>query len=448
MNSTERAFSENINAILESSEKVVVAFSGGCDSLALLVLCTKVLGKDRTFPVYVNHRLRAEAELDSEIRLNRENCERLGLDLAVESLDEGEVEGLARKRGGGVEEAARLLRYRRLEKARLEFGASFILTAHHRQDQVETIIMRLSKGSPVTSLKGISPIDRRRHLMRPLLDLSRGDLERYLVDNGFQWSTDSTNSDVCFSRNSIRNDIIPSIQAIWPDYEETVLRIGEQAFDLCQFNAGDIGSVVDISEFDGKTAVQRTIILFSMWDCVFNDKELPFSLLSRVLEAVEKKGDCSIGSNGAMFSIYRGRLYLTDPSADEEFSLFSADLDPAAGNRIGLPDGHFLLSGMDLVSDDPLAIRLDPSSFSGRVRVRFARPGDKVRLKNGAKMVLRLLQDMKIPAHLRCRVPLLEDDDGICAVFGGMFGGRDRISAKFHTSLARNHFPLYIVSKG
>ena len=91
---------------------------------------------------------------------------------------------------------------------------------------------------------------------------------------------------------------------------------------------------------------------------------------------------------------------------------------------------------------------MDPSLFQGKTVIRFAKDGDKIRLKGGWKTVGRLLQDMGIPAFLRCRVPVLEDESGICAVFGSAFGGKDRICVKFRTSIAPNRFPLYIVSKG
>ncbi len=448
MNSTERAFSENLNSILKDSEKVIVAFSGGCDSLALLVLCTRALGTQRVIPVYVNHRLRSEKELFEEIGLNQENCRALGLELKVRELESGEVGRLAESRGGGLEDAARVLRYQVLEEERLKAKASYILTAHHRQDQVETIIMRLSKGSPVNSLKGISAIDSKRHLLRPLLDLSRRELEKHLVSEGFRWSTDSTNADACFSRNSVRNDVIPRIQAIWPDYEACILNLGRQAERLGSGVPEDLGSEVELSAFEGRSAIQRTLVLYSMWGSVFTDKELPLSLVDRVLDAVAKAQDCSVGSNGAVFYIYRGRLYLTDPSQDERFKTFHVEMKTDAECRVELLDNVVFQSGVDLGSDDPLALRLDPTRFKGKVLIRYAQTGDRIRLKDGAKMVLRLLQDMKIPAQLRCRVPVLEDQDGICAVFGSLYGGRDRISAKFHTSLARNHFPLYIVSKG
>ena len=98
--------------------------------------------------------------------------------------------------------------------------------------------------------------------------------------------------------------------------------------------------------------------------------------------------------------------------------------------------------------DASLSLHMDPSLFQGKAVLRFASEGDRIRLKGGWKNVGRLLQDMEIPAVLRCRVPVLEDREGICAVFGSAQGGKDRICVKFRTSLAPNDFPLYIVSKG
>ncbi len=80
------------------------------------------------------------------------------------------------------------------------------------------------------------------------------------------------------------------------------------------------------------------------------------------------------------------------------------------------------------------------------MRIRFVREGDVIRLKDGSKTVLRLLQDMKVMPALRRRVPVIEDEREVCAVFGSVLGGKDRICVKFVTSLARNNFPLYIVN--
>lgn len=434
-----------------SDRKVIVAFSGGCDSLALLSLCVSTIGKDRVIPVYVNHNLRPEDELEKEISLNRHNCQILGLPLVERTLEKGEVSTLAQKRGGGLEDAARTLRYEVLQKERTAYDAGFILTAHHRQDQVETILMRLSAGSPATSLAGISAFDPKRHIIRPLLDFSRNELEEYLKSKGLDWSTDSTNSDACFERNKIRNEVIPEIQAIFPKYENTLLNLskqvekGLQELDFSLLSADRIA----LGSFEGKNALCRMAMLYGMWDFVFGEKELPMSLIGRVLNAVEEGKDCTEGSNGALFSIYHGYLYLTNPNADDEYLAFEKKLVPGEDQNIELPGGIILRIGSSAEGlGDGKSLRLDSTSFGKDVLVRFAREGDRIRLKDGSKQVKRLLQDMGIPAFLRSRVPVIADSDGVCAVFGRLYGGKDRICVKFITSLVGNPFPLYIVSKG
>ena len=451
MNSTEKAFSEKLLPLLPDGAKVIVAFSGGCDSLALLSMCVSVLERGRVLPVYVNHNLRPHDELEKEIGLNRYNCSLLGVKLTERTLEKGRVRSLASKRGGGLEDAARALRYEILQSEREAEGASFILTAHHRQDQIETVLMRLSAGSPATSLAGISAFDPNRLIIRPLLDFDRSQLEEYLVSRGLKWSTDSTNSDALFERNHVRNEVIPAIKAIFPGYEKTLLNLSEQV--RTELEKLDFGSLstdrIPLDSFEGKSALQRMAMLFGMWDHVFGEKELPMSLVDRVLRALEEKEDCTEGSNGALFSIYHGDLYLTDPQADEQFLSFEQKLDHGKDTTVILPGDLVLWTGDDAEGlGDEKSVRLDSSLFKGDAVIRFAREGDRIRLKDGSKQVKRLLQDMGVPPFLRSRVPVIADSDGLCAVFGRLYGGKDRICVKFRTSLVGSPFPLYIVTKG
>jgi len=461
VNSTERAFSESIFSLIPRNSKVVVAFSGGCDSLALLCLCAKVLGTENTHAVYVNHGLRSAAELEREVALNRSNCGKLGVGLTVRALAPGEVKKLASERKGGTEDAARVLRYRILVEERERLGASFILTAHHRQDQIETIVMRLRRGAPPSSLGGIRTLDEDRRIARPLLDFTRAQLESYLTEQGLKWSIDSTNSDTCFERNEVRNDIIPAVQAIFPDFDRTVLGLGKSAENLGkQYNTSAFEKAcVDMDLLRDLSTSGRAAAIFAMWDHVFDDgsesRTLPMTLLRRILRALSEGRDANVGSNGALFSIYRGKLYLVDLLEEAVYADFDRVIDVSADNRIALPGGMHLLTGSEASAyveerglNTDLVLAMQAKDFRGPVHIRFAREGEKIRLRGGSRPVGKLLQNMEIPASLRGRVPVLSDDEGLCAVFCSAFGGRDRICVKFVSSIARNGFPLYIVSEG
>ena len=448
LNSIEKVFSEAIVKYLNDDSKVIVAFSGGCDSLALLVLCSKALGKDRVIPVYVNHNIRESAELEKEIALNKDNCRKLGLELIVRTLDPGRVRSLSDIRKGGTEDAARALRYEVLEDERRKNGCDLILTAHHKDDQVETVVMHLRSGSPMTSLRGISVYDEKRFLLRPLLGFSRNDLESYLRQLGFSWSHDSTNEDESYRRNEIRSSIVPKAEKAWPGFEKEILMLQYQAKKAFEEAKPVIAkdASIKLDELRERDLTGRVLSLYNLWDSVFDNKDLPMTLLGRVLDAVCEGRDCSVGSNLAVFHIYRGRLYLQDPEKDKAYSDFSKELNPCEKQTISLPGNMKLSIGTE--DKNPLLLRMDSAKFKGRPIVRFAKEGDFIRLKDGKKMVLRLLQDMKIPPHLRTHVPVIEDEKELCAVFGSVFGGKDRICVKFRTSLAPNGFPLYIVTKG
>lgn len=461
LNSTEKAFYEKLTSLIpDCSGRFTIAFSGGCDSLALLVLCVRTLGPQHVVPVYVNHNIRSSAELGKEIELNAGNCRKLGLYLKVVELAPGRVASISSSRGGGTEDAARFLRYEALENERLQNGCSFILTAHHMQDQIETVVMRLQNGSPARSLRGIMDIDTRRHIARPLLSFSRMELEQYLKDLGFEWSTDSTNSMSCYRRNAIRNDLIPRLQAIWPDYEATLLGLSQSAAALgscaCPDGPGE-GSLkglregrLGLSSFEGLDTSARTSLLYGMWDSLFPSTDMPGTLVSRVLSAISEARTATVASNGGTFSVYNGYLYLTDPSLDSIYSSFEVPFDPCKDQEIDLADGAVLLSGSNAedLADPVLSLRMEARRFAGQAVLRYARPGDRIYLKGGAKMVMKLLQDMKIPSVLRRRVPVISDSEGICAVFCSVYGGNDRICVKFRSSLAPNAFPLYIVTEG
>ncbi|MBO4394166.1 MAG: tRNA lysidine(34) synthetase TilS [Spirochaetales bacterium] len=459
MNTTEKAFSEAISSYVDSSSKVLVAFSGGCDSLALLALCTSILGPKRCVAVYVNHNIRDKAELEKEIALNKENCRKLGVKLIVRTIDDGLVKRLSELRKGGIEDAARAIRYEILQEERQNESCTLILTAHHRQDQIETVVMHLQKGSPMTSLRGISVYDQTRRILRPLLGFSRAELESYLNSKGLEWSTDTSNEDQSFRRNLIRHSIIPQISQTWPGFDDAMLDLGYQAEVEYSKALKEVGFCerpdMDLDRILSMGLVARTVALFGMWDHVFAESELPMTLLDRVLDAICEKRDCTIGSNMAIFSIYHGRLYLTNPKEDEMYSGFEVRFDPSVTQAFDLPGGMRFMTGTEASAcvktcklDESALLRMESSAFGPNPRLRFARVGDVIRLKSGNRMVMRLLQDMKVPQPLRFRVPVIEDDEGICAVFGTVFGGKDRICVKFRTSLAPNSFPIYIVSKG
>ena len=186
---------------------VLAAVSGGADSVCLLrVLCNlrKALGITISV-VHVEHGLRGEESLE-DARFVQDLCGKLGIPCTVRGVDLSGPAGF----GLTVEEAARNERYRVFEEIRCLCGADFIATAHHADDQAETVLMNLVRGSGPKGLGGILPV--RGHIIRPLLGTTRAQIEEYLKNLGQSWRTDPTNLTGENTRSRMRMDILPLLK--------------------------------------------------------------------------------------------------------------------------------------------------------------------------------------------------------------------------------------------
>jgi tRNA(Ile)-lysidine synthase len=194
-------------ALCPPGSRVLVGISGGSDSVALLFLL-RDLSENGKFTLaglaHLNHGLRATADRDQ--RFCRELAERLRLRIALQTED---VKGYARLRNLSVEDAARRIRYDFLKQAADSFGADRIAVGHTQDDQAETVLLKLIRGSGLTGLAGIRP--RRGRLIRPLLDTARGDLRSYLSALGEHWIEDESNEDLANPRNRIRHRVLPDL---------------------------------------------------------------------------------------------------------------------------------------------------------------------------------------------------------------------------------------------
>jgi tRNA(Ile)-lysidine synthase len=187
---------------------LVVGLSGGADSVALLdALATLAGPRDvRVIAAHLDHGLRPDSAEDAAFC--RALCERLGVLLRTEVAD---VRSRARRERGGLEQAARRERYSFLNQVRRETGAAAIAVAHTRDDQAETLLLRLLRGAGATGLGGMRP--RAGRIVRPLLDVSREEVLAHLADRGLGWREDPTNTDMAHLRNRVRHELLPYLEA-------------------------------------------------------------------------------------------------------------------------------------------------------------------------------------------------------------------------------------------
>lgn len=216
---------------------VLVAVSGGCDSVALLraVAALKTGGAGCLYAAHLNHRLRPDANDDERFVVDL--CERIGVPCQVGSIAVGP---LAEQSGEGIEATARHMRYRFLEQTAGRLGARFVVTAHTADDQAETILHRVIRGTGIRGLSGMARVRSLGHatLIRPLLGVHRSELQAYLDALAQPYCHDRSNLDPRYTRNRIRLQLMPRLQKQFNSgVVEALLRLGTLA--------GQSQSVVD-----------------------------------------------------------------------------------------------------------------------------------------------------------------------------------------------------------
>lgn len=214
---------------------VAVAVSGGADSVALLRFFVGLWKTQkpagRIVALHANHQLRGE-ESDGDARFVRELCDALDVPCIVRRLE-------ISRTSDGLEQDARAARYAFLEQAALDAAARYLVTAHNQNDQVETILHRLLRGTGVAGLAGIAPLRKLPSgliLLRPLLDVTREEILEYLASLEQTYRVDSSNTDTRLTRNRIRRKLVPFLTENFnPKLDAAILRLGEIASETRDF---------------------------------------------------------------------------------------------------------------------------------------------------------------------------------------------------------------------
>lgn len=233
--------------MIETGDTVVVGVSGGADSVCLLLLLHEYQSKKefKIAVVHMNHMIRSNAKNDADYV--KQICDNLQIPFF---LYEKDIEGMAKDKGISTEEAGRDARYEAFNEVLASLGGKGkIAVAHNRNDCAETVLFNLFRGTGLTGLSGILPV--RDNIIRPVLCLSREQIERYLKRHQFLWCIDSTNKENTYTRNKIRNIIIP--------YAEK--EICKNSADHIARTAGELAEIREYFERQTKIAVNETVTM-------------------------------------------------------------------------------------------------------------------------------------------------------------------------------------------
>ncbi len=405
--------------MLKPEQKVLVALSGGADSVALL-LVLRELGYS-VYAYHLNHCLRgAESEHDAEFVHSL--CRKLQIACTIEREA---VQSYAQQVGESIETAARRLRYERLRQCAQKQGIERIATAHTADDNLETMLFHLARGTGAKGMAGIPPV--RGNVIRPIFRAVRTEIESYLQAAGQSFVTDSSNLTLDYTRNRIRHAVVPVLRQINPQCAGAAARLAQQLreddgalrmFAQQALVNGKTPQGITIDAFDTVPAVQSRMLMQ-----LLTDAGVPMQQISarhiRLLTALLTAGDFRSCSLPAGFRAYREQNCLRIIHEPERppiplFDGFSARLwDTATKLTITRkkPDEVFPKT-CDTFQVDCGTIKF------GTLTARVMRSGDWLRLSEarGARQLKRIFADRHIPPSVQARLAVLEDCQGIIAV--------------------------------
>ena len=281
---------------------IVVGFSGGYDSMSLLDILNKLSEKYKfkLIAAHLNHNWRGKESFEEQ-----ENCKRFcainNIDFYTETLDNNEKQ---------TETHARELRYLFFNKVIEKYNATALLTAHTKSDTAETLIYRLIKGTGIKGLQGISPkLDK---IYRPMLDISRQEIEKYCFENNLQPNNDSSNLNNKYSRNYIRNKILPLFNQINPQAENSIYNLSILAFEeeeiikeyINSLNLYDDNKLKSDKFINLSKNLQKRLIyeLYVAFDFEYTQEKIE-NTLKFILDNIKSKSGkkCSITKNFWLF---------------------------------------------------------------------------------------------------------------------------------------------------
>lgn len=243
-----------LNNLFSKKKNVGVGISGGADSVFLLTFLNKyknVLGVEQIVGIHVNHNLRGK-ESDEDEKFVKNLCESYGNSCAIYSVD---VKKKCNTDKIGEEESARLLRYKSFEDAKRKYDLDIICLAHHENDQAETVLMHIFRGAGLAGACGM--MVENNGFLRPLLCISRHEIEEYLIKEKISYRDDSTNKDTNYVRNYIRNEVINKIEKVYPNAVNNICDFSLR----CQNDIKFIDKVITkyIEEENGKIYVSKDV---------------------------------------------------------------------------------------------------------------------------------------------------------------------------------------------
>ncbi len=453
-----RHFSKTLRekGLLEPGQSVLVAVSGGADSMCLLHLFS-LIRKEWDLDLRVahfEHGLRGE-ESRKDACFVEERCRQMGLEF---HMGVGDVKALSRQKGMSVQEAARILRYRFFDEIMEEYGIDRLATGHTSNDQAEEVLLRLIRGADLAGLGGIPW--RRGSVIRPLLDVTRKQILEHLKAFNVDFVEDSSNQSTVYVRNRIRKVLIPLIEeefnpAINETLTKTAERLSEEREALSQvaekgFSSALVRREEDELVFEIKklelfpAAIRRWIFrqaVIELGAMSGETRSSHFEAIDKIMRAHRPGAEIMLPGTLRVRRQY-GLLVFSVSSSDQQFlSDYVFEVDGPGTWDLGSDIGVLKIS-KGVVSENSLRTEcgqipfkqlfLDGAKVKFPLKVRSRRPGDRFRPFGapGECKLKKFLISRRVPRQVRDMIPLLVQGDEILAVAGTEVSHHYRITGR------------------
>lgn len=407
--------------MLDSTDHVVVGLSGGADSVCLLVLLNRLKEESgyELSAVHIHHGLRKEADMEADYV--KKLCHKLQVPCRVEKID---VSAYQKEHHTGIEESARILRYEVFERE-IKNGAKIAL-AHHKNDQAETVLFHLFRGSNLNGLCGMSPV--RGNYIRPLLCVTRDEIEAYLQADHIAYVTDESNYDTAFKRNCIRHNILTTAEdEICKGAVSHICTTAEsvsQALDYLQDQVDAVYQKLVTEAADGcrirlddfcmqHPYIQTELVYRMIFFCSGRKKDISKKHVDNILGLVR-------GQSGKRIRL----IYKTEAYTDQYCLHVHRILDPDLENvqKKKLPSVKMRV--FDYKKDGNVPVKnytkwFDYDKIKKVPVLRYRKSGDYFYCTQTARKKLQdYMVDVKIPLTQRDEIPLVADEDHIMWIVG------------------------------
>ncbi len=419
--------------MVQEGDAVIIGVSGGMDSMCLLHIFNRI--KDQLgisiYGVHVHHGIREDAGED--VKIVEETCERMDIPCHVYYFD---VKKLAKSHKLSLEEMGRKIRYDVFEEFRSSVGNGKIAIAHHRNDQAETVIMNMLRGTGLKGIGGIRPV--RDYIIRPLIDCTRVEIEHYCNKHQISYRDDYTNELTIYTRNKIRHTVIPYVQEHFNrNFAQNLVNTANMARCEDDFIQGimlekmdqvisceDDVYTINVEGFNALDMVIRSRMIRQILNQLGALKNIEYKHIDQIIHLAHKEVSKKIQLPKGIVAKKSYSSIIISVLGENKTKDFEIDINLWSKNYIESLGSYIELSLLKVEKDNiPKNLYtkwFDYDKIKYNLKVRNRRRGDVIAIKgiDGDKKLKKYFIDCKIPKEERDKVPLLADGSQIMWIIG------------------------------